>query len=133
MLVKEIRVFGFEVPAFPQGVKEAFEKLIGMLPAGEGRPCFGLSTMKDNGDILYVAAMEEKEKGEAEKNRCSGYKIEKGNYLSITLTNWMSQLDAIKDSFDVLMQQPGVDPHAWCIEWYKDDNEMMCMVKMLTK
>jgi hypothetical protein len=129
ILVRDIRVFGFEVKNFPQGIQQAFEKLIAMLPAGEGRPCFGLSTMKVNGDILYIAAIEEKEKGEAEKNQCSEYVIEKGEYLAETLTGWMSQLDAISGCFDKLMKHEDADRRAWCIEWYKSDDEMMCMLK----
>jgi hypothetical protein len=129
MLVKDIPVFGFEVKNFPQGIQQAFEKLIAMLPAGEGRPCFGLSRMKENGDILYIAAIEQKEKDEAGKNQCTGYVIEKGEYLTETLTSWMSKLDSIGGCFDRLMKHKEASPGAWCIEWYKSDREMMCMLK----
>lgn len=132
-LVKNIHVFGVEVKSFPLGIQQAFEKLIAMLPEGEDRPCFGLSRMKEDGDILYIAAIEQKEKDEAAKNQCSEYVIEKGDYLTETLTGWMSQLDAISGCFDRLMKHEEAASETWCIEWYKSNREMMCMLKSVDK
>jgi len=125
----DIKVYGFEVDDFPKGIAAAFDKLIATLPAGSGRPCFGLSQMKDDGTILYIAAIEQHDNDEAAKNNCISYTIPKGNYLSVEILDWMPKVDSIKDVFGELMRHPEASHTAWCIEWYKSDKEMLCLLQ----
>lgn len=125
----DIKVYGFEVDDFPKGIEAAFHKLIATLPAGTGRPCFGLSKMKEDNSILYIAAIEQKEDNEAAKNNCTSYIISKGNYLSVEIQDWMPKVDSIKDVFAELMRHPEASHTAWCVEWYKSDTEMLCLLQ----
>lgn len=129
-LRNDVRTFGFQVKSFPQGIQEAFDTLIEMVPEGLGRSYYGISYMDDQNGIVYIAAVEEKKDGEAEENGCERYTIERGTYAVSTLRNWRQKTDTIKDIFHEMMDEPHIDHTKPCIEWYKDDDEMLCMVKV---
>lgn len=128
-LTNDIKVYGSEVIDFPKGVEKAFDKLIATLPQGTGRPCFGLSKMKEDGSILYIAAIEQHNDDEPVKHNYTAYTIDKGEYLSIEILDWMPKVDSIKDVFSELLRHSEASPAGWCIEWYKSDKEMLCLVK----
>lgn len=92
------------------------------------RSYYGISEMTEKG-FSYKAAAEEKYEGEAEKYTCEKYIISKGEYLSVTLKDWRKKVDSIKETFQELCQNNGVDKTKPCVEWYKNDDEMLCMVK----
>lgn len=127
-LEKDIKVFGVEVKTFPEGIGDAFEEIVNMIAGEFDRSYYGLSKITAKG-IIYKAAAEEKFEGEAEKYNCERYIIEKGEYVMTTLKDWRSKTDIIKDIFREIMTDTRVDPNSYCIEWYKDDNEMLCMIK----
>jgi hypothetical protein len=126
----DISVFGRSVPTFPQGIKEAFTALFEMLPDGMNRSYYGISYMDETGRIIYKVETEEKSEGEAEKYNCKRYVIEKGDYLAVTLNNWRSNTDCIKDIFYQMMTDDRADKMTPVVEWYKSDNEMLCLVKI---
>jgi hypothetical protein len=127
----EIKVFGFQVKTFPSGIGGAFDELIKMTGDCAGaRSYYGISEFK-NGNIYYYSVAEEKFPGEAEKYNCENLKIEKGEYLTITLFDWRNKTNGIKDLFFEIINDPHVNISKPAIEWYKNDNEMMCLVKML--
>jgi hypothetical protein len=128
-LKKELKVFGLQVKTFPLGIKEAFGNLMKLLPDGSNRPYYGVSYMKEDGSIIYNAAAEEKYEGEAEKYNLERYIIEGGEYLTETINDWQAKTDSIKDVFHEMMQDNRVDKKKPVVEWYKTDEEMMCMVK----
>lgn len=127
----DINVFGFEVKSFPNGVGEAFDKLVQMVPEGINRAYYGVSYMDDQGKVVYIAAVEEKNDDKPEANNCQKYSIPKGTYIAETLVDWMQNTDEIKDIFHAMINRPGVDLTKPCIEWYKSDDEMVCMMKLL--
>jgi hypothetical protein len=55
--------------------------------------------------------------------------IEKGEYLAVTLRDWRKKTDSIKSIFQKMIEDNRVDKRKPCIEWYKNDDEMICMVK----
>ncbi|MGI8952688.1 MAG: hypothetical protein ACR2FN_14025 [Chitinophagaceae bacterium] len=124
----DVKVFGFEVKKFPDGVGEAFEKLVNMISEDVNRSYYGISEMTEKG-ISYKATAEEKFAGEAEKYNCEKFTIKKGEYLAVTLHDWRKKTDCIKDIFMKMMQDNSVDKTQPCIEWYKNDEEMLCMMK----
>lgn len=130
-LPTDIEVFGIQVKRFPEGIKEAFDSLMQMLPGGFNRSFYGISYMTNDGKMIYTAAAEEKVAGEAEKYKCEKITIEKGEYLTIPVSNWRQKTDTINDIFHVLMQDERVNKRKPAVEWYKNDNEMVCMVKAL--
>ncbi len=129
-LKTNLKVFGKEVPTFPGGVGEAFHQLINMIPDTSKRAYYGLSHMDETGKIIYKAAAEEKYAGEAEKYHCERYIIEKGEYLSTTITGWRDKIDCIKDVFHDMMEDDRADKAKEVVEWYKTDTELLCLVKM---
>jgi hypothetical protein len=73
---------------------------------------------------------EEKFEGEAEKYNYEKLKIEKGKYLTSTILEWQKKTECIKDIFYEIIQDPLVNKTKPAIECYKDDNEMICLLKM---
>jgi len=128
ILTDDLRVFGVQVESFPNGIGEAFDSLIKMLPGRFNRSFYGISYMKD-GAMVYIAAAEEKDKGEAQKYHCERYIVEKGEYLTETIRDWRKKTDHIGEVFHEMMRDPHVDKTKPCIEWYKNDDEMFCMVR----
>lgn len=127
-ITQNLKVFGTQVKTFPEGIGEAFHNLIEMLPDGKNRSYYGISEF-NNGRMVYYAAAEETFTGEAKKYNCETYTIEKGNYLTVAIHDWRSKTDSIKDVFGALLQNHSADKTKPCVEWYKNDDQMLCMVK----
>jgi len=125
----DINVFGGQVTSFPNGIGEAFEPLMKKIPDGFNRSYYGIAKMEGN-QIIYIAAAEEKSKGEGKKYQCNDYVIEGGEYLTIAIADWQPKTDSIKDVFGELMKDNRTDKSKPCIEWYKNDKEMFCMMKV---
>lgn len=126
---KDIKVFGRRVVTFPIGIKEAYDSLVEMVPDALKRSYYGLSRFDNDGTILYFATVEETHPGEAKVYDLDSYVIEGGEYLSKTILNWYTKTDSIKEVFHELMQHKEADLSYNCIEWYKSDYEMQCMVR----
>ena len=130
-LKNDIKVFGLHVQSFPNGIDKAFDELIKKIGDSAGnRNYYGISEFK-NGKMYYYAAAEEKQDGEAEKFNYESYTIKGGEYFTETLKNWRAQTNCIKDIFSEMMQDNRVDKMKPCVEWYKNDEEMLCMVKAI--
>lgn len=126
----DIETFGFPVNTFPAGIEDAFKILIQKTGDGAGvRNYYGLSDFK-NGKMVYYALAEEKYPGETEKYNYERLIIEKGNYLTITITDWQKKTDCIKDVFAEIIQDRRANKTKPAIEWYKSEDEMMCLVQM---
>lgn len=128
-LENNITIFGFPVKTFPERIGEAFDSLIEMVPERLDRSYYGVCYMNAEGKLVYIAAVEERTHGEAEKNNCERYTIEKGKYFAVRVTNWRQKVDSINHVFEQMMQSKEVDSTKPCVEWYKNDFEMLCMLK----
>ncbi len=126
----DLKVFGSQVKSFPNGIKEAFEALMKTIPEGKNRSYLGLSQFANDGSILYYAAAEETFRGEGDKYNYDTYTIEKGDYLTEAVHDWRKKTNCIKDVFHEMMQNIRIDKNKPCVEWYKSDDEMFCMIKM---
>ena len=127
---KDIKVFGIKVKTFPNGIGDAFNELIKETGDGAGkRNYYGISEYK-NGKMIYYAVAEEKQEDEAQKYNYETCIIEKGEYLAEPLKNWRDKTDCIKDVFTKMMRSDAVNKEKPCIEWYKNDEEMLCMMKV---
>ena len=125
---EDITVFGKQVRTFPNGIPQAFEAL--MKDVGEGRVFYGISWLDDKDSVVYYAAAAEKFAGEAKQFSFETFVIEKGEYYSQALHNWMSNTDKIKEFFSSLMPQIWPDRSHPCIEWYQSNIDKLCMVKV---
>jgi hypothetical protein len=122
-----LQVFGLQVKTFPEGIDRAFDSLVKKV-GGFNRAFYGISEMGKNG-MIYRAAALETYKGEAQKLNYERYTIEKGDYLTIRIEDWRNKLDLIRHAFDLLSRQHGVAQDKPIVEWYKNDHEMLCMVR----
>jgi hypothetical protein len=129
-LKNDLKIFGKEVTTFPLGIKEAFSALVDMIPDGFKRSYYGLSYTNENRKIIYMATAEEKYGGEAEEYNCEQYTVEKGEYLAVTINDWLKKVDCIKDVFHGMMEDDRADKTKPVVEWYKTETEMLCLVKM---
>ena len=126
----DIKVFGIEVKTFPSGIDEAFKELIDKTGDDAGaREYYGISSMNSNGKIIYKAVAEEKYDDEAKKYTYPESTIEKGEYFFETLKDWKNNTACIKDIFNEMMKDDRVNKTKPCVEWYKNGEEMLCMVK----
>jgi hypothetical protein len=123
------KVFGFQVKTFPSNITEAFDSLMNKLPDGMQRTYYGISWM-ENDEVIYYTAVEQKSEGEAESHGATVFVIGKGEYLAEIIMDWMPKVGFIKDIFGKMMIDPKADLTKPCIEWYKSDNEMMCLMKI---
>jgi hypothetical protein len=128
-LDQDIKIFYMTAKSFPEGVLEAHQKLHALIPYSTERRYFGLSR-PENGTILYKAAAEEMQPGEAEKLKCDTLTIKKGSYISITIPDFMNDIPAIQRTFNQLLSQPGLDPQGYCVEEYINEKDMICMVRL---
>ena len=128
-LEKDLKVFGVTVDTFPNGIAEAFDKLVNMLPEKDERPYYGISQCI-NGKMDYLAAALETYEGEGEKYGCRNYTIEKGDYVLDSLQDWKTKTEQIKGIIEQIITDERVDRRKPAIEIYKNSKEMVCMVKM---
>ena len=128
LLQQDLQTIGVQVTTFPNGIKEAFGGLMKTL--GTSRDYYGISWFDENGTIQYYAMAGLLHPEEATQHGYVTLTIPKGEYMTETLHNWMNNTDRIKDIFHRMLpnRNPGKsDP---CIEWYKSDEEMICMVRI---
>ena len=124
-----LEVVGFPVKTFPMGIAEAFDKLKNIL--GSNRPYYGLSQMSSTGS-LYIAAALKKSVNEKSEFELEEYTIPKGKYAVRMIQDWKKNLSAIPHVFGDLLTD-GIDHAVPCVEWYKNDDEMLCMVKLANR
>lgn len=115
--------------SFPNGVLAAHQKLHSLIPFSTDRKYFGVSR-PENGAIVYKAAAEEKEPGEAEKLNLETLILKKGRYIGLTIHDYMKDIPAIEKTFNLLTSQPDIDPQGYCVEEYISQNDMLCMVRL---
>ena len=131
-LKTDIKVFGIEVKTFPMGISEAFDELIKKTgDQGGARDYYGVSSMNKDGKMIYKAVAEEKYEGEAKKYNYEESTIKKGAYYFEVLKDWRNKTQCIKDIFGEMIKDAHVDKTKPAVEWYKNDNEMLCMIKAI--
>lgn len=129
-LVKDIPVFYITAKSFPEGIVEAHEKLHSLVPFTKSRNYFGISRPEHGGAIIYKAAAEEKEQDESRKFNLKTLTIRKGDYVQETIKNYAEKPEQIKESFERLLKEPGLDPEGYCVEWYINETDVKCMVRL---
>ena len=130
ILENNIKVFYVTATSFPDGIKEAHEKLHSLIPFSKERKYFGVSRPENNSDIVYRAAAEEMKEGEAEKLNCKTLVLKKGKYISFTVNDYMQDLSSIERAFKQLLSHPGLDPQGYCVEWYLNEKDVKCMIHL---
>lgn len=130
IIEQDIKTIYITAKSFPDGIVEAHQKLHSLVPFSLQRRYFGISR-PEKGIIIYKAAVEELELGEATKLNCDTFVIPKGNYISIAIQNFASNPQNIEKTFMKLLSEPNLDPNGYCIEWYPNREDVICMVRLL--
>ena len=129
-LQNDIKTFGLQVKTFPNGIGDAFNELIKKTgDKASERNYYGLSYMDKNGKMIYNAVAEEIQTGEALKFGYETFIIESGEYLTEEVKDWQSKTNCIKDVFTEIMKDENINKQKPAVEWYKNDKEMLCMLK----
>lgn len=128
----DIHVFGKQVTSFPSGIGEAFDELVSKVEGGFNRSFYGVCGII-NGSFKYYATAEEKDQGEAEKSGYEKLVIAKGDYLFVTVNDWRNKTGTIKDIFETIRQDKRADNQSPIVEWYKNNDEMLCMQRCLNQ
>jgi hypothetical protein len=126
----DIDVFYVVAKSFPSGILEAFDALRQMTPGSEVRTFYGISR-PEKSVITYKAAVEELYPGEAEKSGLPAMLIRKGTYVSISIPDFMKDVQRIGIAFRQLLQHPHLDPDGFCVEWYFNKTDVKCMIRLV--
>jgi hypothetical protein len=129
MLDQDIQVFAVAASSFPGGVMEAHTRLHSIVPFSTARKYYGLSR-PENGQIIYKAAAEILEGDEAGKTSLESMVIKRGNYIGITIEDFMKDIQSIGKAFNDILSHPGIDPDGYCVEWYLKGKDVRCMVRL---
>jgi hypothetical protein len=129
-LENDITIMYVEAATFPNGLPEAYEKLHALLPFGEERKFLSVSRMDENQNIIYRAGAEVLHENEAGEFGLPALTLKKGSYLSITVRNFMEDTSLIGQAFQTLMQDPRIDPEGYCVEWYFNEPDVHCMIRI---
>lgn len=133
VLNRDITVLYVTARSFPEGIKDAFDELYRRMPFKEGMDYFGISRPEpsENGGIVYRAAIEETEKGQASRLGCDTLVLHKGNYISLEVSDFKQEPMKISKAFEELLEQPNLDPLGYCVEWYTTDGDSVrCMIRL---
>ncbi|MBB6444489.1 transcriptional regulator [Bacillus benzoevorans] len=125
---KDINVYSITAKSFPDGILAAHQQLHALLPSRE-RKYFGLSR-PENGGIVYKAAAAVVEEDKDENIDCESFVIKNGHYRCITVLNYMEELQGIGKAFSKLIADPDIDPNGYCVEYYFNDKDVKCMVRL---
>jgi hypothetical protein len=80
--------------------------------------------------IRYKAAAEELSGNEGASFGCDTLVLKQGNYYNITIAGFMKNISAIGEAFQQILQQPDIDQNGYCVEWYYNDQDVHCMVRI---
>lgn len=129
-LDRDIKLVCIPATSFPNGVGEAHHKLHALLPPTERRTIFGISWPDGKGSLIYKAGAEEAYPGETEKLGGENFVVKKGNYISIMIHDYMSNMSAFGKAFEELCSDPRIDPKGAAVEMYLSDKDVRCMVRL---
>jgi predicted transcriptional regulator YdeE len=129
-LDKDINTICVTAKSFPDDITGAFDRLRALLPDANNRTLYGISR-PENGKIVYRAAAEGTS-AEAEQLNAESFTIKAGKYITETIHDWQAHMEQIASTFQALLDHPNIDPIGVCVEWYKSDKELVCMVRVTT-
>jgi hypothetical protein len=126
----DIKVFCETAISFPDGIVKAHQELRSIVPFSAERRYFGISRPNEKGVIIYKAATEEIYQGEAQEFGCETFTIERGQYISILIKDYIQNIQKIGKAVESLTAYPDADPDSGCIEFYLNDKDVRCMIKL---
>ena len=125
----DITVFYVQAKSFPDDIMYAHKKLRALVPFSTNRKYFGISRPETDG-IVYKAAAEEIRPNEAMDLNLDTVVLKKGKYISLTIKDYAKDIQSIDRAFKELLSCPGLDPQGYCVEWYVNDADVKCMIRL---
>ena len=113
---------------FPDGVQSAFETLHAQIPFSTIRKFFSFSWMNAQNEIVYLAGAEiltDEIYPELEN-----FTFKKGKYRGTIIQNFMKDIPKMGHLFQELCRDPELDQQGYCVEWYFNENDVKCFVKL---
>ena len=129
-LDQDLTLFYITAGSYPDGILAAHQGLHQLVPFSKERGYYGLSRPEGGGAIVYRAAATELTKGEGKALGCDTLLLKKGTYASSVIKDYLSRLPAIGQAFGSLLQHPRLDPQGYCVEWYFNETDVRCMVRI---
>lgn len=130
-LDRDVPIVCITATSFPLGILPAHEKLHSLLGPSGDRTFYGISRPSGNmGNIVYKAAAEIMDKGEPARLNLETMMIKKGTYLSELILNFHEDIQRIGKSFQQILDDPRIDPNGFCVEWYLNETDVRCMVRV---
>lgn len=126
----DITLLCLKAESFPDGVMSAWERLFSLLGSEEDRHAFGISWSDGKGGIIYKAAVAERFAGEAEPPGFERHVVKKGEYNSIFIPDFPSDMQCFSRAFSELITDPRLDPEGMCVEMYPTRESVRCMVRL---
>lgn len=126
-LTNDITIICVTADSFPDGILPAFEKLHKQLSGN--RKSYGISRPGKNGTIIYKAGAEELSEGEVPD--LERFILKKGTYISMDVLDFMNNIPAIGKAFEQLLADPRIDPEGACVEWYFNEKDVKCMIRII--
>jgi hypothetical protein len=126
-LENDIMLFCITADAFPDSVPHAWYQLYKLLDGTTCCAIYGVSFKNEMGVLMYKASVEATLAGEA--NGCKMFQIPKGDYPTETIMDFPKQLHLISRTFQTLLAHPDRATDAVCVEGYKNNDDLVCMMK----
>ncbi|MBX7124765.1 MAG: hypothetical protein K1X47_03665 [Cyclobacteriaceae bacterium] len=127
-LKQSLALIGWEVTTFPNGITEAFDRLMKTAPDGMQRDYYGVSRM-ESGKIRYWVMTSDT--GAWPKGTFVRITVPAGDYAIAELKDWRHKLDQVSGLFDQLLMEVKPSGPVYCLEWYFAQDAMWCMVPVV--
>jgi len=114
---------------FPDGVTDAYQGLHSIIPGSSERKFMSFSWMNADNEIVYLAGAEILE-GETFPN-LENFILKKGKYRGTIISDFMDKIPQIGQLFQQLCKDPELDKNGYCVEWYFNDTDVKCFVKLI--
>ena len=131
ILNEDIKIYCITSRSFPDGIDEVHHRLHKLLSHNLNRNFFGISR-PENGIIIYKAGAEidDQELVRLNQNDLEKFILKKGVYISILIPDFRNNLSSINKAFEKLTSEKNIDPNGYCIEYYFNQNDVRCMIKL---
>ena len=126
----DITIMYVQAATFPDGVMPAYEALHSKIHFSADRKFLSVSRPEGSGYISYKAGAEMLDEREAAVLGLPTLTLKKGEYVTITIKNFMDDIPSIGKAFEDLMYHPGIDPEGYCVEWYFNETDVHCMIRL---
>lgn len=128
-LPADILLLAVTADSFPEGVRDAYDKLGSKVPDIGKRRLLGVSEQK-NGKLVYKACTNQMAADEAGKFNTETYTVPAGNYLFLTLSDWQTNMELFNEYFEKLLAHPDAMKDSIGVEYYMNSNkDVMLMVR----